>query len=95
MGMFGEVAEHAFGRPAAAFAFRLVGDAEARAATVLDRNWSTVEETAAALLEQETLSGVALDAVLSTVHEISIEELRNVRRTSTPRFTTRDPNPPR
>jgi cell division protease FtsH len=74
---------------------RLVGDAEARAATVLDRNWSTVEETAAALLEQETLSGVALDAVLSTVQEISIEELRNVRRTSTPRFTTRDPNPPR
>ena len=46
---------------------RLVGDAEARAATVLDRNWSTVEETAAALIEQETLSGVALDAVLSTV----------------------------
>jgi cell division protease FtsH len=74
---------------------RLVGDAEARAATLLDRNWSTVEETAAALLEQETLSGVALDAVLSTVQEISIEELRSVRRTSTPRFTTRDPNPPR
>ena len=49
---------------------RLVGDAEARAAVVLDRNWSTVEETAAALLEHETLSGVALDAVLSTVQEV-------------------------
>jgi cell division protease FtsH len=59
---------------------RLVGDAEARAGVVLDRNWSTVEETAAALLEQETLSGIALDAVLSTVQEITLEELRDVRR---------------
>src|ERR1035437_3020308 len=59
---------------------RLVGDAEARAAVILDRNWSTVEETAAALLEQETLSGLALDAVLSTVQEITLEELRDVRR---------------
>jgi cell division protease FtsH len=59
---------------------RLVGDAEARAAVVLDRNWSTVEETATALLEQETLSGVALDAVLSTVQEVALEELRDVRR---------------
>jgi cell division protease FtsH len=59
---------------------RLVGDAEARAATILDRNWSTVEETAAALLEQETLSGVALDAVLSTVQEVTLDDLREVRR---------------
>ncbi|HSZ70348.1 MAG TPA: ATP-dependent zinc metalloprotease FtsH [Solirubrobacteraceae bacterium] len=59
---------------------RLVGDAEARAAVILDRNWSTVEETATALLEQETLSGVALEAVLSTVQEIPLEELREVRR---------------
>ncbi|HYM56015.1 MAG TPA: cell division protein FtsH, partial [Solirubrobacteraceae bacterium] len=70
---------------------RLVGDAEARAAAILDRNWRTVEETATALLEQETLSGVALDAVLSTVQEISLEELHDVRRASPPRFTTRDP----
>ncbi len=70
---------------------RLVGDAEARAAVVLDRNWSTVEETAAALLEHETLSGVALDAVLSTVQEVSLEELSQVRRAAPPRFTTRDP----
>jgi cell division protease FtsH len=60
---------------------RLVGDAEARAAVILDRNWNTVEETATALLEQETLSGVALDAMLSTVQEISIDDLRDVRRT--------------
>jgi cell division protease FtsH len=69
---------------------RLVGDAEARAANVLDRNWSTVEETASALMEHETLSGVALDAVLSTVHETTLEELRNVRRASPPRFAARD-----
>ncbi len=69
---------------------RLVGDAEARAATILDRNWSTVEEAAAALLEHETLSGVALDAVLSTVHEMTLEEVRNVRRAAQPRFTARD-----
>ncbi len=70
---------------------RLVGDAEARAAVILDRNWSTVEETATALLEQETLSGVALEAVLSTVHEVTLEELRDVRRASPepPRFTQR------
>jgi|SRR5664280_658336 len=59
---------------------RMVGDAEARAAAILDRNWSTVEETATALMEQETLSGVALDAVLSTVQSIALEELRDVRR---------------
>jgi cell division protease FtsH len=70
---------------------RLVGDAEARAAVVLDRNWGTVEETATALMEQETLSGVALDALLSTVHEISLDELSQVRRAAPPRFTTRDP----
>jgi cell division protease FtsH len=70
---------------------RLVGDAEARAAVVLDRNWGTVEETATALLEQETLSGVALDAVLSTVHEFTLQELSQVRRAAPPRFTARDP----
>jgi cell division protease FtsH len=59
---------------------RLVGDAEARAGHVLDRNWQAVEETAHALLEQETLSGVALDAVLSTVQEVDLPELRDVVR---------------
>jgi cell division protease FtsH len=69
---------------------RLVGDAEARAAWILDRNWNTVEETAAALMEHETLSGVALEAVLSTVRETTLEELKNVRRSGQPRFTARD-----
>jgi cell division protease FtsH len=59
---------------------RLVGEAEAKAAAILDRNWQAVEETAHALLEQETLSGVALDAVLSTVHEIDLGDLRDVSR---------------
>jgi cell division protease FtsH len=54
---------------------RLVGDAEARAIAVLDANWQAVEETAHALLEHETLSGVALEAVLSTVREMSLESL--------------------
>jgi cell division protease FtsH len=57
---------------------RFVGDAEAKAAVILDRNWQAVEETAHALLEQETLSGVALDAVLSTVQETQLSELRDV-----------------
>ncbi len=59
---------------------RLVGEAEARAATILERNWQAVEETAHALLEHETLSGVALDALLSTVREIDLSELRDIVR---------------
>jgi cell division protease FtsH len=70
---------------------RLVGDAEVRAAFILDRHWSAVEETANALLEQETLSGVALDAVLSTVHEMTLEELRDVRRPAPERDPGRRP----
>jgi cell division protease FtsH len=58
---------------------RFVGDAEGRAAAVLDRNWHSVEETAHTLLDQETLAGVALDALLSTVHGLTLEELRDVR----------------
>jgi len=73
---------------------RLVRNAEARAAYVLDRNWSTVEETAAALLEQETLSGVALDALLSTVQEVSIEDLLEIKKDAPPRFTERQPKGP-
>ena len=61
---------------------------------MLDRNWSTVEETAAALLEQETLSGVALEALLSTVREVSLEELLEVRKDAPPRFTEREPKGP-
>ncbi|HEX4117023.1 MAG TPA: ATP-dependent zinc metalloprotease FtsH [Solirubrobacteraceae bacterium] len=66
---------------------RLVGDAEAKAAVILDRNWQAVEETAHALIEHETLSGVALDAVLSTVQETDLNELRDV----TGRVAHKDP----
>jgi cell division protease FtsH len=69
---------------------RLVGDAEARAAAILDRNWHTVEETAHALLEHETLSGVALEAVLSTVQEMTLKELRQVRRADSERDPGRE-----
>jgi cell division protease FtsH len=70
---------------------RLVRNAEGRASFVLDRNWSTVEETATALLEQETLSGVALDALLSTVQEIPLEALIDIKLPPPPRQTEHDP----
>ncbi len=46
---------------------RIVGDAVERAEAILRRNWSAVYETANALVEHETLSGHALDAVLASV----------------------------
>ena len=52
---------------------RIVEDAEARAEYVLRHNWGAVQETAGALIEHETLSGVALDAVLSTVESIDLQ----------------------
>ena len=53
---------------------RLVTESQEKAATVLEANWGAVRETAEALVEQETLSGVALDAVLSTVVPMPIED---------------------
>jgi cell division protease FtsH len=52
---------------------RIVEEAKARAHHVLHRNWSSVQETARSLLEHETLSGVALDAVLSTVEHVDLQ----------------------
>jgi cell division protease FtsH len=46
---------------------RIVKASVVEAEEILRRNWTAVYETANALIEQETLSGVALDAVLSTV----------------------------
>jgi cell division protease FtsH len=54
---------------------RLVGDAERAAAALLARNRAAVHETAHALLEHETLSGHALEAVLSTVEQMEIGDL--------------------
>jgi cell division protease FtsH len=53
---------------------RFVSEALDTATAVLERNWHAVQETAAALLEHETLSGVALEAVLSTVQPIPLEK---------------------
>src|SRR5262249_40416083 len=44
---------------------RIVEEAKARALYVLRGNWEAVQEIATALLEQETLSGMALEALLS------------------------------
>ena len=54
---------------------RFVVEAKVRAEGVLEANWDAVRETAEALLEHETLSGMALEAVLSTVGDGETEEL--------------------
>jgi cell division protease FtsH len=54
---------------------RIVEEAKWRATQVLRRNWAAVEETARSLLEHETLSGVALDAVLSTVTPVDLDAI--------------------
>ncbi|HJZ38663.1 MAG TPA: ATP-dependent zinc metalloprotease FtsH [Solirubrobacterales bacterium] len=54
---------------------RLVEEAKDRALVVLQANWESVQETANALLEHETLSGLALDAVLSTVTHYELDEI--------------------
>jgi cell division protease FtsH len=64
---------------------RLVGEALDKATVILERNWPTVEETAQALIEHETLSGVALEAVLSTVHSMALDGINaNGRRRPAP-----------
>ena len=54
---------------------RIVEEAKARALYVLRENWEAVQETAQSLLERETLSGVALDALLSPVAQIPMDEI--------------------
>ena len=54
---------------------RVVEEAKQRALHVLGENWTSVKETAEALLEHETLSGVALDAVLATVTEVELSDI--------------------
>jgi cell division protease FtsH len=54
---------------------RIVEEAKDRALVVLQANWDSVQETAHALLEHETLSGLALDAVLSTVTHYGLDEI--------------------
>jgi cell division protease FtsH len=54
---------------------RLVQVAEHRAEFVLRRNWDALQETARSLVEHETLSGVALEALLSGVTTIELESI--------------------
>jgi cell division protease FtsH len=54
---------------------RIVEEAKARALHVLGANSAAVQETASALLEHETLSGVALDAVLATVTDVDLSDI--------------------
>jgi cell division protease FtsH len=64
---------------------RLVGESLEKAGVILERNWPSVEETAQALIEHETLSGVALEAVLSTVQSMSLDGIDVARRPNGPR----------
>jgi cell division protease FtsH len=63
---------------------RLVSEADAKSGRVLERNWGSVEEIASALLEQETLSGVALDALLSGVKPTPITFIEGELRDAPP-----------
>jgi cell division protease FtsH len=54
---------------------RIVEEAEIRAEHTLRVNWDAVRETAQALVEHETLSGIALDAVLSTVQPVELSSI--------------------
>jgi cell division protease FtsH len=58
---------------------KCVTEAIDKATIVLERNWGAVEETANALIEHESLSGVALDALLSTVNHIPLDSLNGHR----------------
>jgi cell division protease FtsH len=64
---------------------RIVGEAVERATVVLRANWSTVRETAQVLLDHETVSGVALEALLTPVKTMEIEDVQgNGRRSMSP-----------
>jgi cell division protease FtsH len=54
---------------------RIVAAAETRAEHVLRNNWEAVSETAARLVEFETLSGEALNASLSAAQPVTIDEI--------------------
>ena len=55
---------------------RIVAEAVERAEIILRANWPAVRETAQVLLEHETVSGVALEALLTPVEPIEIEDVR-------------------
>ncbi len=67
---------------------RMVEEAKTRAIHVLRANWPAVQEAANALMEHETLSGLALDAVLSTVEPIEMGEIPLLEREARPSTET-------
>jgi cell division protease FtsH len=58
---------------------RIVAEARERAQHVVARNWPAIIETAEALLEHETLSGLALDATLATATTVELDELLAIK----------------
>jgi cell division protease FtsH len=54
---------------------RLVDEAVQRADAVLRRSWDSVQHVAQALIEHETLSGVALEALLAGVQEVDVASI--------------------
>jgi cell division protease FtsH len=65
---------------------RIVADAVDRAEAILRSNWSAVYETANALVEHETLSGHALDAVLASVQATLLDFGQEQREAETREF---------
>ncbi len=63
---------------------RIVGEAVERATGLLRTNWATVREIAQVLLDHETVSGVALEALLSPVRDEEEIPQGNGRRGLTP-----------
>jgi cell division protease FtsH len=55
---------------------RLVAEAVERASALLRANWDAVREIAQVLLDLETVSGVALEALLTPVAPIEVDEIR-------------------
>ena len=55
---------------------RIVAESVERAEIVLRANWPTVRETAQVLLDHETVSGMALEALLTPVVPIEIEDVQ-------------------
>ena len=66
---------------------RLVAEAVERATTILRANWAAVREIAQALLDHETLSGVALDALLTPIPALELDDVQVNGRRGVPRPT--------
>src|SRR5262249_40867923 len=66
---------------------RFVAEAVERASSVLRSNWKAVREIAQVLLDHETVSGVALEALLTPVGSVEVEDVQVNGRRDLPRPT--------